>query len=74
MRLPRRSLPGALVRPLAIAAESAWGALGLSGPPPITRLTATLMSTAMTVRTDKARRELGWAPVVQRDEALSALC
>lgn len=40
--------------------EGAWILFGINGPPPLTRMTATLMSTAITVRTDKARDELAW--------------
>lgn len=71
--LPETSVPGALVRPVAGIVESTWVALGIQRDPPVTRMAASLMSTAMTVRTDKARRELEWAPVVDRSAGLAAL-
>ena len=73
LALPTRSAPGALVRPAASAVEATWRLLGLSSTPPVTRMAAALMSTAMTVRTDKARAELGWSPVMARPEGLRQL-
>lgn len=71
--LPGRSLPGGLVRSVAWGLESTWALFGWSGPPPITRMAATLMSSDMTVKTDRARAELGWAPVIDRATGLARL-
>lgn len=71
--LPERSLPGGLVRPLARAAEGAWGLVRPGRRPPITSFAASMMSRTVTVRTDKARRELGYAPVMTVEAGLAAL-
>lgn len=71
--LPERSVPGGLLRPLARAVEVAWAWLQPGRRPPITSFAASMMSRTVTVRTDKARRELGYAPRVTVDEGLAAL-
>ncbi len=73
VELPDRSLPGAVVRPLAAALEGTWRLVGAAKPPPITRFAASMMSRTITVRTDKARAELGYAPVVSVEDGLAAL-
>ena len=73
LSLPERSAPGALVRPAAAVVEGLWLLLGWRSSPPVTRMAAALMSTAMTVQTDRARAELGWAPVTTREDGLRAL-
>jgi nucleoside-diphosphate-sugar epimerase len=71
--LPERSVPGALLRPLAGAIERAWAWLRPGRRPPITSFAASMMSRTVTVRTDKARRELGYAPVVTVEDGLAEL-
>jgi len=71
--LPERSLPGWLVRPLAAAVEGGWRALRLRGAPPLTRHAVALLCCDCTVRDDKARAELGYAPVIGVEEGLAAL-
>lgn len=70
---PSRSLPGALLRPLGEGVEGLWRALGVRSAPPITGLAAMLMSRSVTVRTTKAERELGYAPVVSYEDGLVEL-
>lgn len=69
--LPDRDVPGWLARPAAIAMEAAWSAVGRK--PPTTAFAAAMMSRTVTVRTDKARAELGYAPVVSVEAGLRAL-
>lgn len=57
------NVPGWLVRGLGSGLDVTWRTLGRSTPPPLTRMASLLMSTSVTVRTDKIRSELGWAPV-----------
>ena len=71
--LPDRSVPSWLVVPLATALEGAWRALGLSSEPPLTRHAVALLCCDCTLRDDKARADLGYAPVVSVDEGLQAL-
>lgn len=71
--LAERSVPGAVVRALAWTLEGVWRLLGRAAPPPVTRMAALVMSHDMTVSTARARAELGWAPVIDREEGLAAL-
>ncbi|MBX3248587.1 MAG: NAD-dependent epimerase/dehydratase family protein [Myxococcales bacterium] len=73
LKLPSRSLPSALLRPAARALERAWTTLRRATPPPITPFAVAITSRTVTVNTDKARRELGYAPVVSVAEGLAAL-
>jgi nucleoside-diphosphate-sugar epimerase len=71
--LPERSLPSWLARPAAALVEGAWRRLHLPGRPPLTRHAVDLLCCDCTVRDDKARRELGYAPVVTVEDGLRAL-
>ncbi len=71
--LPDRSLPGAVARPLAIAVEGLWRALGIKKAPPMTAFAIAMMSREVTVNTAKARKELGYAPVVDVAAAMAAM-
>lgn len=67
------SVPGWLGRGLAAVVERSWSLLGREKQPPITRLGAAMMSTTVTVRTDKARRLLGWEPTVSVAQGMAEL-
>lgn len=67
------SLPGALVRPVGRFVEGLWRALGLRKTPPVTGLAVAFMSTEVTVRIDKAKAGLGYAPVVPVDQGMATL-
>ncbi len=71
--LPDRSIPGAVARPAAALVEGAWRLLGMKRTPPMTRFAVTMMSREVTVRTGKARDELGWAPVISVEEGIAAM-
>lgn len=71
--LPDRSVPGAVARVAAALVEAAWRMLGRTQTPPLTRFAAAMMSRTITVRTDKAQRELGYRPVVTVEQGLEAL-
>lgn len=70
---PRRDMPGWLVRAIAWIGETAWRGLNLPSRPPLTRFTANIMSRDCTLVDAKARRELGYLPVVSREEGLRRL-
>lgn len=71
--LGERSLPSRLARPLARVVEGLWRALRLRSVPPMTRFAIDMMSSTVTVRTERARAELGYAPVVSFQEGLAEL-
>jgi nucleoside-diphosphate-sugar epimerase len=70
---PERSVPGWLVRPVSAAVEGTWRLLGLEKTPPMTRFAVAMMSASITVRTDKAREELGYRPEISVDQGMAAL-
>jgi nucleoside-diphosphate-sugar epimerase len=70
---PTRTLPAPVAGALATIGETAWGALPLPGRPPITRFAYWVSSQECTIRIDKAREQLGYAPVKSRDTGLAEL-
>jgi nucleoside-diphosphate-sugar epimerase len=60
---PARNVPRPLARGLASAGETAWAHLPLPGRPPLTRFAYWVSSQECTIRIDKAREQLGYAPV-----------
>jgi nucleoside-diphosphate-sugar epimerase len=60
---PSRSIPAPLASLLASAGELAWRRLALPGRPPLTRFAYWASAQECTIRTDKAREQLGYAPV-----------
>lgn len=73
VELPDKSMPGALVRTLARALDLLWKIGRRRTPPPLDPFTAALMSRNCTLVTDKAKRELGYAPVITRERGLQEL-
>jgi nucleoside-diphosphate-sugar epimerase len=70
---PARSVPLPVASLLAAAGEAAWRALPLRGQPPLTRFSLWVSSQECTIRIDKARSELGYAPVKSRQDGLAEL-
>lgn len=73
VELPSRSVPRPLARGFARLLEGAWRLLRLRRAPPMTRFAIDMLSSHVTVRTERARRELGYRPVVSVEEGLAAL-
>jgi nucleoside-diphosphate-sugar epimerase len=70
---PDRTLPGRIAGPLAATAETAWRLLPLPGSPPLTRFTAWVLTQECTIDISKARAELGYEPVLTREQGLEEL-
>ena len=68
-----RSMPAWAGSALARAGEAAWKALPLPGRPPLTRFTYWVTSQECTIRIDKAREQLGYAPVKSIADGLAEL-
>lgn len=68
-----RSLPAWTAVPLARVCEAAWKLLPLPGEPPMTTFRAWLLTQECTIDISKARTELGYAPVVDRERGLAEL-
>lgn len=67
------SIPLSVARTLAWFTESWWKISGRGGEPPLTRTAVELIGAQVTVNDDKARRELGYKPVITREEGLAEL-
>jgi nucleoside-diphosphate-sugar epimerase len=70
---PERNTPPFVARAAAPALEGLWRLLRRESAPPVTRLAVWLSSLECTIDISKARGELGYEPVVDRDEGLAAL-
>jgi nucleoside-diphosphate-sugar epimerase len=70
---PTRSLPNWLAATVAAGSETAWRVLRLKDEPPLTRLALWLSSQECTIDISKARAELGYEPVVDRERGLAAM-
>lgn len=71
--LPSRSVPSAIARPLAHAMDRAYRLVKSQTPPPLTAFAIDMLSSHVTVATDKARRELGYQPVVTFEQGLAEM-
>ena len=70
---PEGSVPAPLARAMAVAGEAAWKLLPLPGSPPLTRFASWVASQECTLDDSRARTELGYAPVVSREEGMRGL-
>ena len=70
---PDRAIPAWLARTLAGTSELLWKVLPLSGSPPATRTATHLLGVEVTIDISKAQRELGYRPVVTRQEGFREL-
>ena len=70
---PTRSIPSWLGAAVAAGGEGAWKLLPLGGEPPVTRLAYWLSAQECTIDISKARSELGYEPVVTREQGMAEL-
>lgn len=73
VNLGQRSVPSRVARPLSLAVEAVWRALGLRSAPPLVAFSVHMMSASVTVRVDRARAELGYQPVITVEQGLAAM-
>jgi nucleoside-diphosphate-sugar epimerase len=70
---PDKSIPDGAAEAAAVAAEGAWRTLRRPGSPPLTRFAVWVSSKECTIDISRAEGELGYRPVVTRDEGLAAM-
>jgi nucleoside-diphosphate-sugar epimerase len=70
---PDKTVPTAVADAAAVVSERAWRLLRRPGSPPLTRLAVWVSSKECTLDTTRAKRELGYQPVVSREQGLAAL-
>lgn len=64
-RKPKNSsVPGWFLRSAASVMEFIWKVFGIKKAPPLPRFSANIMSVDCTINIDKAKRELGYVPVI----------
>ena len=68
-----RSVPYPLAWALASGGEWLWRTLGLKSMPPLPRSVMYLMGQELTVSDAKARRDLGYAPIMSVERGLAEL-
>jgi nucleoside-diphosphate-sugar epimerase len=73
MEAPAGSLPAPVAGAAAAVLEAAWRVLPLRGQPPVTRLEVWLSSQECTIDISRARQELGYQPVMTREEGMAEL-
>ena len=73
LSLPDKSVPSWLADGIGWVAEGLWRKLPLGGKPPLTRHAAMAMSRTCTLKDGKARSDLGYEPVVSREEGFAAM-
>jgi len=71
--LPNKSVPSWAADTLAAVVEGAWRTFNLKGEPPVTRFGAMIMSRDSVLIDAKARRDMGYAPVISVEEGLRQL-
>ncbi len=71
--LPDKNLPGWVAKTAAFLMEPIWRLMKSHTPPPITRFGAAILTCDSILDDSKARRELGYAPVISVDEGLAQL-
>lgn len=70
---PSTSIPSWLARALGRTLEHVWRLFKLKNEPPLTHFAAAMASSECTIRIDKARAELGYSPVITRQQGLAEL-
>ena len=70
---PTKTVPLWLVRSAASVIERVWGLLCTRSQPPLTNFVAFLFSYDCTVNCSKAKSELGYQPVIAREEGIKSM-
>jgi nucleoside-diphosphate-sugar epimerase len=70
---PSRSIPAPAAHALASAGEATWRLLALPGRPPLTRFAYWVSAQECTIRIEKARQQLSYAPVKTVADGLAEL-
>jgi nucleoside-diphosphate-sugar epimerase len=71
--IPDKSAPPRVAKLAAASAERIWRLLKRPGSPPLTRFAVWVSSQECTIDISRAERELGYRPVISREEGLAEL-
>ncbi|HWV53302.1 NAD-dependent epimerase/dehydratase family protein [Pseudorhodoplanes sp.] len=70
----KRSVPFGVAWRIAAAMEAVWRTFRMRNKPPITRQTLRLIGQDFTIDISRARRDLGYMPVINRADGLARMC
>lgn len=73
VELPSGSIPSSIAGTLAWIVEGVWRLFGIRNEPPLMRFATDIMGRECTIRIDKARKELGYEPIVDVASGLKAM-
>ena len=73
IKMPKMSIPSFAARMLGITIETVWRFLRLKSEPPLTHFAAAMASSDCTININKARAELGYAPIITIEQGLEKL-
>jgi nucleoside-diphosphate-sugar epimerase len=73
VEIPDKSVPPRVAATAAAALEGVWRRLRRPGNPPVTRFAVWASGQECTIDISRAERELGYRPVISRDEGLAEL-
>lgn len=73
IEIPSKSVPAFVLRPLAKLVEGSYRFLNVKSEPPITRIAADMMCVDCTINIEKAKNELGYAPIMSIDRGMVEL-
>lgn len=73
LTLPDRSMPSSLADAIGATCETVWRLFNLQGAPPLTRHAAMVMARDCVLVGEKAKAELGYAPVITVEGGLKAM-
>lgn len=73
VRPPTRSVPAPVASALTRVVEPLWTALRLQRTPPLTRMAFWLLAHECTIDISRAQAELGYVPVITREQGLADL-
>ncbi|MBN8606589.1 MAG: NAD-dependent epimerase/dehydratase family protein [Caulobacterales bacterium] len=71
--LPDKSVPSWVADAIGATCETLWRSFPMKGEPPLTRFSAMIMSRDAILKDDKARAEMGYAPVISVEDGLRQL-
>lgn len=71
--IPAKSLATFIASPAACLIETAWRLTNISSPPPLTRFDLSFVNMPRRYNINKAKRELGYQPILSRDQGFSKI-
>jgi nucleoside-diphosphate-sugar epimerase len=71
--MPERSIPAWAAEAAGALCETLWRTLPLKSQPPLTRISAMILSRDAILRDDKARAEMGYRPVISVEDGMRRL-